>query len=92
MRATGRRFGNPAAGQAEGPPTNPVEMGLPDNALRGVPRVGTAGSHPLRKNMGRGRVRYPMAQWRGAGVQSAWPARPQTIRCLFSAITRPTFR
>jgi cytochrome c peroxidase len=32
MRATGRRLGNPAAEQAQGPPTNPVEMGLPDNA------------------------------------------------------------
>src|SRR6476661_9846780 len=32
MRATGRRLGNPAAEQAEGPPTNPVEMGLPDIA------------------------------------------------------------
>src|SRR3982074_1466523 len=32
MRATGRRLGNPAAEQAEGPPTNPVEMGLPDVA------------------------------------------------------------
>ena len=31
MRATGRRLGNPAAEQAEGTPTNPVE-GLPDNA------------------------------------------------------------
>jgi cytochrome c peroxidase len=30
MRATGRRLGNPAAEQAQGPPTNPVEMGLPD--------------------------------------------------------------
>jgi cytochrome c peroxidase len=30
MRATGRRLGNPAAEQAEGPPTNPVEMGLVD--------------------------------------------------------------
>src|SRR6202051_1549292 len=29
MRATGRRLGNPAAEQAEGPATNPVEMGLP---------------------------------------------------------------
>ena len=25
-------FGNPAAEQAQGPPTNPVEMGLPDIA------------------------------------------------------------
>jgi cytochrome c peroxidase len=32
MRATGRRLGNPAAEQAEGPPTNPVEMGLSDPA------------------------------------------------------------
>ena len=32
MRATGRRLGNPAAEQAQGPPTNPVEMGLPDLA------------------------------------------------------------
>jgi cytochrome c peroxidase len=32
MRATGRRLGNPAAEQALGPPTNPVEMGLPDTA------------------------------------------------------------
>jgi cytochrome c peroxidase len=30
MRATGRRLGNPAAEHAQGPPTNPVEMGLPD--------------------------------------------------------------
>src|SRR3984893_3626724 len=32
MRATGCRLGNPAAEQAQGPPTNPVEMGLPDIA------------------------------------------------------------
>src|SRR3981189_3012064 len=32
MRATGRRLGNPAAEQAQGPPTNPVEMGLSDAA------------------------------------------------------------
>ena len=32
MRATGRRLGSPAAEQAQGPPTNPVEMGLPDIA------------------------------------------------------------
>src|SRR4030088_3354956 len=32
MRATGRRLGNPAAEQAQGPPTNPGEMGLPDIA------------------------------------------------------------
>jgi cytochrome c peroxidase len=32
MRATGIRLGNPAAEQAQAPPTNPVEMGLPDFA------------------------------------------------------------
>lgn len=32
MRATGWRLQNPAAEQAQGPPTNPVEMGLPDSA------------------------------------------------------------
>ena len=32
MRATGRRLGSPAAEQAQGPPTNSVEMGLPDIA------------------------------------------------------------
>ncbi len=32
MRATGRRLGNPAAEQAEGPPVDPTEMALPDAA------------------------------------------------------------
>jgi len=32
MRATGIRLGNPAAEQAEGPPTNPLEMGNIDSA------------------------------------------------------------
>jgi cytochrome c peroxidase len=32
MRATGIRLGNPAAEQAQGPPTNPVEMGNIDSA------------------------------------------------------------
>ncbi|AXC10154.1 Cytochrome c peroxidase family protein [Acidisarcina polymorpha] len=32
MRATGWRLQSPAAEQAQGPPTNPVEMGLPDSA------------------------------------------------------------
>lgn len=44
MRATGRRLGNPAAEQAEGPPTNPVEMGLPDLACA----VYRASSRPYR--------------------------------------------
>jgi cytochrome c peroxidase len=32
MRATGTRLDNPAAEQAQAPPLNPVEMGLPDSA------------------------------------------------------------
>jgi cytochrome c peroxidase len=32
MRATGYRLQNPSAEQAQGPPTNPVEMGLADSA------------------------------------------------------------
>ncbi len=32
MRAGGFRLQNPSAEQAQGPPTNPVEMGLPDSA------------------------------------------------------------
>jgi cytochrome c peroxidase len=32
MRATGYRLESPSAEQAQGPPTNPVEMGLPDSA------------------------------------------------------------
>lgn len=32
MRATGYKLQSPAAEQAQGPPTNPVEMGLPDSA------------------------------------------------------------
>jgi cytochrome c peroxidase len=39
MRATGRRLGNPAAEQAQGPLTNPVEMGRPGIA-RAAPRSG----------------------------------------------------
>ncbi len=32
MRATGARLQSPSAEQAQGPPTNPLEMGLPDSA------------------------------------------------------------
>ncbi|HWY42141.1 MAG TPA: cytochrome c peroxidase [Candidatus Sulfotelmatobacter sp.] len=35
MRASGYRLQNPSAEQAQGPPTNPVEMGLPDSACVG---------------------------------------------------------
>jgi len=44
MRATGRRLGNPAAEQAQGPPINPVEMGHSDIACA----VYRAGQRPYR--------------------------------------------
>lgn len=46
MRATGFRLGNPAAEQAQGPPTNPLEMGLPDPACV-VRRLSQSGSRGL---------------------------------------------
>jgi cytochrome c peroxidase len=46
FRATGTRLGNPAAEQAEGPPTNPVEMALPDTACA-VYRIATGAYAPL---------------------------------------------
>jgi cytochrome c peroxidase len=45
MRASGYRLQNPSAEQAQGPPTNPVEMGLPDSACVAY-RLSTA---PYRK-------------------------------------------
>jgi cytochrome c peroxidase len=41
MRASGYRLQNPSAEQAQGPPTNPVEMGLPDSACLAY-RISTA--------------------------------------------------
>lgn len=41
-RATGQRLGNPAAEQAQGPPLNPVEQALPDEACV-VERVRSSG-------------------------------------------------
>jgi cytochrome c peroxidase len=57
MRATGRRLGNPVAEQAQGPPTNPVEMGLPDIACavhRASARPYRAGSRASRSPPARG--------------------------------------
>lgn len=45
MRASGYRLQNPSAEQAQAPPTNPVEMGLPDSACVAY-RLSTA---PYRK-------------------------------------------
>ncbi len=76
MRATGRRLGNPAAEQAEGPPTNPVEMGLPDIACavyRASQRPYRADSRPSRS---RGR-----ATWSRSATGPG--RRPPASRCRF---------
>jgi cytochrome c peroxidase len=67
MRATGRRLGNPAAEQAEGPPTNPLEMGLPDIACV-VYRASRRPYRPLFK-----------ALWGRQAFVIAWPADVQQV-------------
>ncbi|MGY4318150.1 cytochrome-c peroxidase [Bradyrhizobium sp. JR3.5] len=67
MRATGRRLGNPAAEQAEGPPTNPVEMGLPDIACA-VYRVS---QRPYRSLF--------EAVWGAQAFAIDWPADVETV-------------
>jgi cytochrome c peroxidase len=62
MRATGRRLGNPAGEQAQGPPTNPVEMGLPDIACA----VYRASKRPYRALF--------EAVWGRQAFAIAWPA------------------
>jgi cytochrome c peroxidase len=62
MRATGRRLGNPAAEQAQGPPTNPVEMGLPDIACA----VYRASQRPYRALF--------ESVWGAQSFAIAWPA------------------
>src|SRR5262250_1485936 len=62
MRATGRRLGNPAAEQAQGPPTNPVEMGLPDIACA----VYRASQRPYRALFGK--------VWGPQAFAIAWPS------------------
>ncbi|MGY3486952.1 cytochrome c peroxidase [Bradyrhizobium sp. USDA 4011] len=67
MRATGRRLGNPAAEQAEGPPTNPVELGLPDIACA-VYRVS---QRPYRSLF--------EAVWGAQAFAIDWPADVETV-------------
>jgi cytochrome c peroxidase len=62
MRATGRRLGNPAAEQAQGPFVNPVEMGLPD----AVCAVYRASQRPYRALFER--------VWGPQAFAIAWPA------------------
>lgn len=67
MRAAGRRLGNPAAEQAEGPPTNPTEMGLPDIACS----VYRASQRPYR--------RLFEAVWGAQAFAIDWPANVQDV-------------
>ena len=62
MRATGIRLGNPAAEQAQAPPLNPVEMGLPDFACM----VYRASQRPYRSLF--------EAVWGKQAFAIAWPA------------------
>jgi cytochrome c peroxidase len=66
-RATGEKLGNPAADQAQGPPLNPREMGLPDAACV-VYTVCTAS--------------YPVSftdVWGATACDIAWPVDVETV-------------
>ena len=67
MRATGRRLGNPAAEQAEGPPTNPVEMGLADFSCA-VYRASTRPYRPLFERV-----------WGPQAFEIAWPTNTDAV-------------
>jgi cytochrome c peroxidase len=67
MRATGRRLGNPAAEQAQGPPVNPTEMGLPDIACF----VYRASQRPYRELF--------EAVWGAQAFSIDWPANVEDV-------------
>lgn len=67
MRASGYRLQNPSAEQAQGPPTNPVEMGLPDSACVAY-RLSQA---PYRKLF--------ETVWRADSFNIHWPADAEKV-------------
>jgi cytochrome c peroxidase len=67
MRATGRRLGNPAAEQAQGPPVNAVEMGLSDTACM----VYRASQRPYRA--------FFENVWGKQAFEIEWPANVEDI-------------
>src|SRR3984957_15957723 len=67
MRASGFRLQSPSAEQAQGPPTNPVEMGLPDSACVAY-RLSSA---PYRKLFETG--------WGADSFAIHWPADAETV-------------
>ena len=62
MRASGYRLQSPSAEQAQGPPTNPVEMGLPDSACLAY-RISQAPYRKLFEEV-----------WGGDSFSIRWPA------------------
>jgi len=75
MRATGRRLGNPTAEQAQGPLTNPVEMGRPGIACA----VDRASQRPYRGLFERvWRVQSFAVGWPG-DVEQVWSIRCRSI-------------
>ena len=67
MRATGFRLDNPAAEQAQGPPVNPVEMGLPDTACA-VYRVSQSPYRTLFEQV-----------WGAQSFEISWPANVEQV-------------
>lgn len=67
MRATGNRLANPAAEQAQGPPTNPVEIGNIDSACV-VWKVSQGGYRPLIE-----------AVWGAQSFAIHWPSNVATV-------------
>ena len=67
MRATGFQLGNPAAEQARGPPTNPLEMGLSDPACA---------VHRLSQSSYRGLFELV---WGAQSFAINWPANVETV-------------
>jgi cytochrome c peroxidase len=74
MRATGRRLGNPAAEQAQGPPTKPGGNGPPRYRVLRLSRLATTLSGHVRKRMGTAGLRYRLAERGGAGLRPAGTA------------------
>jgi cytochrome c peroxidase len=67
MRASGYRLQSPSAEQAQGPPTNPVEMGLPDSAC-------------LAYRLARAPYRKLFEQvWGADSFSIAWPANVEQV-------------
>lgn len=74
-RASGRKLGNPAADQAQGPFLNPVEMGLPDAAcvVQRVCKPSSPAQYPVKLTDVWGAATCDIAFPAGLGAQCARP-------------------